>query len=444
MMYPQAISHGNVLTFTPPGFKQSLNVKFPDSRLAVCEKCKKNFKTRDMCRVRNCHTSAPWTTAFICLTLDESCTDAEGKYIDKPLTVRMVQWTPYQVKTPFDPKTPVCSACKKTNRTRSFCRERHKHRNLPWCTVYVLLSALDSADPSTVVADPSKPVEEGKTASGGTGGKKGQSESDEKDATSPGEASAAESKASSIDAENFKPNIGEAAAEGDEGDDVNNIAPSRTFLAKVNCQGTTIHWLELNEFDGDQSLRLPQQGIADPAYVMPHPMPGDPNQHTHYYHPSYAVQQGAAMKNQQQYFYHMQQQQYAWQAHQQYGRVPPQHAQSPPGQIDISSSPVPVTAGEAAAQQHKRHLDEGSDLSPPPQLHGGGHPPPPGQQWMLYQQMYQAQLPPVGPPHYPPRALGQSTDGGSPAPGGPGREYGSPSTLQGNGEEHESKRQRRS
>ena len=40
-MYPQAASHGNVLTFTPRGFSQTLNVKFPDSRLAVCEKCKK-------------------------------------------------------------------------------------------------------------------------------------------------------------------------------------------------------------------------------------------------------------------------------------------------------------------------------------------------------------------------------------------------------------------
>jgi hypothetical protein len=397
-----------------------------------------------MCRVRNCHTSAPWTTAFICLTLDESCTDAEGKYIDKPLTVRMVQWTPYQVKTPFDHKTPVCSACKKTNRTRSFCRERHKHKNLPWCTVYVLLSALDATDPSTVVADPSKPVEEGGKASGGISGKKGPVKSEDKDATSPGEASAAESKDSSIDGENFKPNVGEAADNGEEGDDINDIAPSRTFLAKVNCQGTTIHWLEINEYEGDQSLRMPQQGVPDPAYVMPHPMPGDPNQHVHYYHPAYAAQQGAAMKNQQQYFYHMQQQQYAaWQAHQQYGRVPAQHAQSPSGhpqQMDNAASPVPVTAGEAAAQQHKRHRDD-DGLSPPPP-HIIGHPPPPGQQWMLYQQMYQAQLPPG---HYTPRGPGQSTEGGSPAPGVPGGEYSpSPSTPQGNGEEHEGKRHRRS
>uniref|UniRef100_A0A6V2GSE2 Uncharacterized protein n=1 Tax=Ditylum brightwellii TaxID=49249 RepID=A0A6V2GSE2_9STRA len=158
MMYPQAVSHGNVLTFTPPGFKQTLNVKFPDCRLAVCERCKKNYKTRDMCRVRNGHTDAPWTTAFICITLEDSCTGPDGKFIDKPLTVRMVQWQPFCVKKSFDKKTPVCAACKKTNRTRAFCRERHKHKQLPWCTVYVLLSALENTDPSTVVAAPSKPV----------------------------------------------------------------------------------------------------------------------------------------------------------------------------------------------------------------------------------------------------------------------------------------------
>ena len=158
MMYPQAVSHGNVLTFTPPGFKQTLNVKFPDSRLAVCEKCKKNYKTRDMCRVRNAHTTAPWTTAFICITLDASCTDADGKYVDKPLTVRMVPWSSYCVKSDFDAKTPVCAACKKNNRTRSFCRNGHKHRQLPWCTVYVILSALEATDPSTVVAAPSRPL----------------------------------------------------------------------------------------------------------------------------------------------------------------------------------------------------------------------------------------------------------------------------------------------
>ena len=35
---------------------------------------------------------------------------------------------------------------------------RHKHRKLPWCTVYVLLSTQESADPSTIVAEPSRKI----------------------------------------------------------------------------------------------------------------------------------------------------------------------------------------------------------------------------------------------------------------------------------------------
>lgn len=151
--------HGNTLTFTPAGFQQSLNVKFPESRLAVCEKCKKNFKTKDMCRIRNSHTAPPWTTAYVCITIDESCTDEDGKFIDKPMSLRMERKGRYEVRKPFHHKTPVCDSCKRTNRTRSFCREKHKHRQLPWCTVYVLLSAQDQEGPTPATTGSSKSVE---------------------------------------------------------------------------------------------------------------------------------------------------------------------------------------------------------------------------------------------------------------------------------------------
>ena len=438
----------NILTFTPPGFKQILNVKFPDSRLAVCEKCKKNFKTRDMCRVRNTHTTAPWTTAYICVTLDDSCTDADGKYIEAPLTVRMVQWQPFCVKTPFDPKTPVCAACKKTNRTRSFCRERHKHRQLPWCTVYVLLSALEAADPATVVAGPSKPLGESSEKKGGDEDKsdEGKEEPDAKsDAASPTNAggpdesaSAAESKNSeSVEeaSENVKLEEGTKSSQDDEdGDDINDISESRTFLAKVCCKKTTIHWLELAEYENADATGV--HGMLPPdaaGYVMnPAQVPGvDPN---HYYAHAmgYAAQQHQnTLKNHQQYFFQMQQrhqqhyaaQQAAWQA--QYSQQAHMQMQSgAPQQLGLTSdngpTPAPVTAGEAAAQQQKRNREtapdgNGQHRQPPP---GGGVPPQhqsqPGQQqqWMLYQQMYQAQLPPMPPqaPQYasqPARLTGQ-------------------------------------
>jgi hypothetical protein len=494
MMFPQATSHGNILTFTPPGFQQCLNVKFPDSRLAVCEKCKKNFKTRDMCRVRNTHTTAPWTTAYICLTLDESCTDSNG-YIDKPFTVRMVQWQPYCIKNPFDPKTPVCAACKKTNRTRSFCRERHKHRQLPWCTVYVLLSALETADPSTVVAAPSKPVGDesppGKMKEDDEEKEVGETKEDTTqlknetsaqqtlptDAAAQDEASAAESKNSeSLDgmSENIKPDEGKKESGDEDGDDINDIAESRTFLAKVCCKATTIHWLDLADYEGnDGGTTL---GHADPAAYGATPgmpvQPVDPNQAQYYHHAmGYAAQQHQnALKSHQQYFFQMQQrhqhhyaaQQAAWQS--QYNQQPhmPMHGQpppAPPGPIAEGPAPLPVTAGEAAAQQQRNRQMEEESQSPPPPPHSHG--PPPGQQphgqqqqqWMLYQQMYQAQLPPVAqPPPYPPTGgPGRPPEGGGGAPGVQGvmmpndQQYNAPQTPEGNGKsshEADNKRQR--
>ena len=340
-MYPQAISHGNILTFTPPGFNQTLNVKFPDSRLAVCEKCKKNYKTRDMCRVRNNHTGAPWTTAYICITLDASCTDDNGAYIDKPMTVRMVQWQPFCVKLPFDPKTPVCSSCKKTNRTRSFCRERHQHRQLPWCTVYVMLSAVESTDPSTVVAAPSKPIdgkceEEGDVSTEGTNSSQN-CEINIEGTEIEGGGDNSEEKKTEHSIAKVEPlvndNVPSAAKEEElrksdkkkiplskkflvdgEGDDTNDIDENRTFLAKVSCRSSSIHWLELAEYDPSSApatmnseghVQALNAAIRNPAVTMP----VDPFQ---YYDQmaamGYTPQQIQAVMMQNQHFYQMQRQ----------------------------------------------------------------------------------------------------------------------------------------
>ena len=357
------------MSFVPPGFKQELNVKFPDSRLAVCEKCKKNFKTRDMCRVRNTHTTAPWTTAYICITIDDSCLDEDGNYLDKPMTVRMVQWQPFCLKKSFGTKTPVCAACKRTNRTRSFCRERHKHRHLPWCTVYVLLSSLDSADPSTVVAAPSTKVSDVAGANGEDAGREGKSGDDDQDASKP---AAAEDKAEA-DTVTSDPN--------DEGDDINDIAESRTFLAKVSSRAKSIHWLELADFDSTESAAVPSHNAVDPPMMAYHPAMGgappgmDPSQASQPYYGhgmGYAAQQHQnALKSRQQYFFQMQQQQYAphhapWQ-HQAGSGYNPSAAQGEAGQ-----SP---TAGEAAAAQQQQQQQWGmyypqGNYAPP--SHEGG------------------------------------------------------------------------
>lgn len=264
IMFPHAKSFGNILTFTPPGFKQALNVKFPDSRLPVCVSCKKNFKTKDMCRVRNQHTRPPWTTAYICMTLDASCTDEDGKYVDKPFVVRMVQWRPYSVMEDFAPnsKTPVCATCKKTNRTRSFCRDRHKHRKLPWCTVYVMLSTQESADPSTVVAAPSRKIEKaneadvennkGKINASATPSEKNKSGiATQRDTHQLPEKIVAEGNEDSTTAGKTNMSASDVSKHTSTvgRDDIHDIPQSRTLLIQINDEETTISWLQLSHDD---------------------------------------------------------------------------------------------------------------------------------------------------------------------------------------------------
>mmetsp|Transcript_17094 Transcript_17094/g.22187 ORF Transcript_17094/g.22187 Transcript_17094/m.22187 type:complete len:446 (-) Transcript_17094:66-1403(-) len=208
-----AMGIGNTLQFSLPGFPQPLRVKFPDYRLPVCEKCKKNYKTREMCRNRNGHTDLPWSPVYICVTLDPSCIDENtNKYVkNTPFAIRPSQWQPYCIKKEkvagyFDTKTPICAACKKKNYTRSFCRERHKHRSLPWSTVYVTLTAMTDLATS--------------------------SEDNKDDA---------------IDDTPAYVDPNEAALPGSGSDDINEIDPSRTFLIKISAKECQVQWVELDE-----------------------------------------------------------------------------------------------------------------------------------------------------------------------------------------------------
>jgi len=406
LLYPQAVSHGNVLSFTPPGFKQKLNVKFPDCRLAVCEKCKKNYKTRDMCRVRNNHSEEPWSTAYICITLDESCTDVNGAYVDKPFTVRMVQWQPYCVKEPFDSKTPVCAACKKTNRTRSFCRERHQHRQLPWCTVYVILSVLEKTDPNTVVAASSIPVglsesHEEKIAPSDLDIKpqcvkiEPEKEDEEKENFELKDSNEGNIPEDKSPAPNILPKIEGEDTTGDPviptpdptsvlndkkvdvptpspksksatGDDINQIDPSRTFLAKVSCKGISVHWLELAEYDGttatlpgvsvESNVQVLNAAIRNPSLNGMTAM--DPTQ---YYANMGAVgyahhhPQQVAVKMHQQHFLQLQQrqQQHFWQTHyNQQMQLGSQQGQMAHAVLPVSS-PVLSSVNATANGQHQ-------------------------------------------------------------------------------------------
>ncbi len=185
------------------------------------------------------------------MTLDNSCTDENGHFVDKPFVVRTANGGPFCVMEdfPFNSKTPVCATCKKTNRTRSFCRNRHKHRRLPWCTVYVRLSTQESVDPSTIEAAPSTKVETVKDIDvendRGTINSSTPAPS-EKDAAERLTSAAVktEEQTKSVDAKKSTKKL-PSRASNMKGDDINDIPESRTMLVQINDDECIVKWLKL-------------------------------------------------------------------------------------------------------------------------------------------------------------------------------------------------------
>jgi hypothetical protein len=201
----------------------------------------------------------------------------------------------------------------------------------------VLLSSVDSADPGTVVAAPSTKVDEA-----------GDDNGESAEATA-----AAEQKGTSGDEQVLKPRASDAETissdADDEGDSIHDIADTRTFLVKVSCRSTSLHWLELADLDLAEAGTFPVAPESHFHLNMAASGEGgtESNQGASYYGTpqgmTYAAQQHQnALKSRQQYFFQMQQQhqqQYAPQAWSSYSQMP--------GQVDSPSLP---TAGEAAAQ----------------------------------------------------------------------------------------------
>jgi len=211
----------------------------------------KNYKTRELCRVRNCHSEPPWTTCFICVTLDASCTDEDGRIKQGvQFGIKLAPWQPYCLKegTHWESKgkTPVCAVCKKTNRTRNFCRERHMHRHLPWCTVYVTLTALDGTNTA----------ENGMYVTTST-------------PASVVEMSANASTQAAVAALNIRsPSEGFLQPGNEHTDDINVCLgedSSRTFLCMVNSAGCVIKWLDYEVLDESNMQVMSPNGTAAAA-----------------------------------------------------------------------------------------------------------------------------------------------------------------------------------
>jgi len=144
------IKNDHILSFNAPGIKHPISVPFQYGKLPVCGACKHNCERKFDCRDEAKHTNLPWTTVYLCITLDSTCTDEEGKlYRDKMFVGKRITAGQYRFKQKKGIETPICSTCKERNSTRYYCREKQKDRNLPWTTTFVALSAHDK-DPSLV------------------------------------------------------------------------------------------------------------------------------------------------------------------------------------------------------------------------------------------------------------------------------------------------------
>ena len=144
--------NSNTLRFTPLGFKFSIDVPFPGRTLPVCYNCKNNFITRDQCRTKECHNDLPWSNAYICITLDSTCTGADGKLLDGPFMVKegvptTSSTTPHQYDPGdmMEPMTLICASCLEKRYTGRYCRVNSNHQTLPWSTVYVVLTLKPNA-----------------------------------------------------------------------------------------------------------------------------------------------------------------------------------------------------------------------------------------------------------------------------------------------------------
>lgn len=128
----------HVITLHPRGMPRPFDVPFPERRLPVCDRCKKNYKSRDLCRTRDGHKTLPWTTTYVAVTIDSSLME-DGKVKDVP-AIGLLMDTPLMCLGPADgtmKSEPICKVCREKNYTRDYCRNTCKHTTPPWSTTYV-------------------------------------------------------------------------------------------------------------------------------------------------------------------------------------------------------------------------------------------------------------------------------------------------------------------
>lgn len=202
-------------TIHPEGMPRAFDVPFVERRLPVCDRCKKNFKSRELCRKRDGHKALPWQMTYVVITIDSSVLneDENGNATLKNIPMLCVlQETPHMCLGPADgsmKSEPICKVCREKNYTRDYCRNTCKHTTPPWSTTYAKL-----------VAD-TKPKEDDRFMA----------------------YSAKKRKARQEDGVNGKPKPKEDGdgieSVDDVSDDLSNVHESRTFLCSVSSTKLT-------------------------------------------------------------------------------------------------------------------------------------------------------------------------------------------------------------
>ena len=143
-------------TVHPPGMPNAFDVPFPERKLPVCQRCKKNFKSRELCRQRDGHKALPWATTHVVITLTdevlEKGEDGALRHANIPV-IGEVQQIPQMCRGPGDGSMitqPICKVCKEKNYTRDYCRSTLKHTTPPYNSVYVKLIPKPLRDDSNV------------------------------------------------------------------------------------------------------------------------------------------------------------------------------------------------------------------------------------------------------------------------------------------------------
>lgn len=217
-------------TIHPQGMPRSFDVPFVERRLPVCDRCKKNFKSRDLCRMRDGHKALPWQMTYVVVTMDSSVLH-EGENGNVTLqNIPMVcdlQDTPHMCLGPADgsmKSEPICKVCREKNYTRDYCRNTCKHTTPPWSTTYVKL-----------VAD-TKPKDDDRFM----------------------QYSVKKRKAREEDGVNGKPKPREDGVDVHENsDDLAIVHKSRTFICSVSSQKLVARWCERIQYPAKAAVTAP-------------------------------------------------------------------------------------------------------------------------------------------------------------------------------------------